>query len=186
VLAVISVALLSITNIRFVWRDIQNASLNLTQTQIQRPYVGAGEMEALEWCGKNAEPNAAIQPLPWLRLLENARAGRRQVSVSDMTLACLAPSVAKRAVYCGHFGETPQYDQKLKDLIAILSPKTTDEDRKATLQRMRVRYLVFSQTALSDTDAEELAPHYRGRLPLPTYLKEVHRNSDAVVFEVNL
>jgi hypothetical protein len=107
------------------------------------------------------------------------------------SLACFAPGLIDRRVYCGHWGETPDFGGKLQDICALALGKTTDEERRALLRKMKVRFLLFSQKPPTDlssdatTFADTHLPLFRGHLPLPPYLQLVHSNDDADVYEVS-
>ena len=172
--------LLGITNIRFLIRELVNFSINLSQTRQQRPYLQPGEIEALHWIATNTPREAAVQPLPWV-----AQNGET-IGTSDVSVACFTPGLIHRKVYCGHWGETPDYGGKLRELRTLTLPTTPDEVRKEMLKKMAVRYLLFSQKAQNDAAADNLAPMFRERVPLPSYLKRVYSNPEADVYEVVL
>jgi hypothetical protein len=178
--------LLGITNIRFLFRDMNNYTENRTQTFQQRPYLQKGEMEAMNWIVQNTPRNALVQPLPWMTLVNDPATGRRLSAITDTSLACLTPGFTGRAVYCGHWGETPEYGVRLSEMKKILLPQTPDPERIALLKKMKAKYLLFTQKQEDDTTANELMPQFRGMLTLPQYLTPVFVNRDATVLEVNL
>lgn len=182
--AVCLTLLLSITNIRFVYRDIQNDLLNRVQTDLQRAYIANGEVEALQWIKQHTSLSDAVQPLPWVQLFQSADGTHHFVGPTDMTLACILPGFTGHHVYCGHWGETHNYPEKLKGLVNLWLPTTSDAQRKGLLKQMGVRYLIFSQTDPDDINADALFPIFRHILPLPRYLREVYSNSNAAVYEV--
>ncbi len=106
--------------------------------------------------------------------------------MSDASLSCFAPGLINRKVYWGHWGETPDWEIKLKAMRDFALPKTTDSERIALLRTMKVRYLLFSQKDREDTNADILAPMFRGRTELPPYLIKAYSNSEADVYEVRL
>ena len=178
---------LSLSNVMFVLRDIDSFENDLIQTtHMHRPYISQGEMEALRWIERNTPRGTAIQPLPWL-----ATEGPHFRPV-DVTLACFTPGLTNRPVYCGHWGETPDYPTKLSELdkFALPEPRMTDEARIALLRKMRVQYIVFSQKQPEDSqlgmDADKLMPMFRHNVPVPDYLQQVYSNADADVYKVNL
>jgi hypothetical protein len=177
------VLLLSLTNSGFVARDLSNYTLNRSQTMQQRPYLEKGEREALEWIRRNTPPGTAIQPLPWLALVEAD--SRRQVGSYDTSLACFVPGLIHRAVYCGHWGETPSFGEKLAELTRFSLPNTPEEERIALLRKMKVQYLIFSQKRPDDENANRLAPMFRGLTELPPYLLRVYSNEDADVYRID-
>ncbi|CEK14031.1 hypothetical protein [Chthonomonas calidirosea] len=182
----IATLLLSLTNIRFVVRDIYNDTLNKVQTDLQRAYISQGELQALGWIAHHTRPSEAIQPLPWVHILQSPDGTHRYLAPTDMTMACILPGYTGRHVYCGHWGETPDYGSKLKELMNFGLESTSDAERIALLERMHVQYLLFSQKAPDDMDADRLYPIFRGLSPLPSYLKEVYSNQEASIYRVEL
>ncbi len=175
----------TLTNVRFLLRDVKDASADLVQTGQQRPYLTSGELAAMRWIKQNTPQNAAIQPLPWVRLITTPY-GDQKLAPTDMSDACFLPGITGRHVYCGHWGETPNYGGKLARIVRFALPTTTDEQRLKMLQRMRVQYLIFSQKDPGDTSAPQLAPMFCGLIPLPSYLQRVYSNPDADVYKVTV
>lgn len=182
----ITLFLLALSNIRFVVRDITNYTINRSQTMQQRPYLERGELEALNWLKANTPPEAAIQPLPWVLVMDVD--GRTRSGVYDSSLACFAPGLIHRKVYCGHWGETPDFGSKLNTMSRFTHPMTDDTERQAILRSMKVDYLLFSQLRVADEmdnkSAEKAAPMFRGLTELPDYLEKVYSNEDAAVYRV--
>ncbi|MCW3096039.1 MAG: hypothetical protein JWL77_1657 [Chthonomonadaceae bacterium] len=178
--------ILSLTNVMFVLRDIDNYENNLSQTKLQRTYLQAGEIEALDWIKEHSSESDAIQPLPWI-----ARAGEHSIRTSDESVACFTPGLIHRHVYCGHWGETPDFGAKLMELNRLLLASTADDERRVLLRKMKVRFLLFSQKPARDPSSDATAfadaaiPTFRGHEPLPSYLQLVHSNEDADVYEVS-
>ncbi len=188
--ALATTLLLCPSNILFMGRDVANYARGISQTQLHRTYLQPGEIAALEWIKNNSTPGAAVQPLPWLGRT-NPDAGN-QIFTKDAALMCFTPGLVDRPVYCGHWGETPRYREKLSDLalFSSSSPRWDEAKRFEFLRSMHVRYLVFSQKHADDTSeagadaTDSLLPRFRGRLPLPEYLKLRYSNADADVYEV--
>lgn len=170
--------LLGITNLLFVQRDIDNYANDLAQTRLQRTYLKPGEIEALEWVREHSTPTDAVQPLPWIAYFDG------KIATAEESVACFTPGLINRRVYCGHWGETPDFQGKLKELRELELGHTTDEQRREILRKMHVRYLIFSQKA-PDDQIDAILPLFRGRLPMPDYLQAVHSNNDADVYEVS-
>lgn len=186
--------LLAPTNLLFALRDIQNYSANLAQTRLHRTYLLNGELDALAWLDRTIPAHTAVQPLPWVGLIRSQE--RTQIYTRDAALMCFLPGLIDRPMYCGHWGETPDYGLngagKMAELRAFGTPTRSDKDRIALLRKMKVGYIIFSQKAASDRSLEEtgeidaVMPIFRGKLPLPSYLKLVYSNADADVYEVDL
>jgi hypothetical protein len=175
---------LSITNVRFVLRDLDNYQINLAQTGQHRTYLKPGEIEALRWIDANVPRSVAVQPLPYLKLASTDPEEHR-FGATDMSLACFTPGLTHHAVYCGHWGETPDYPAKLEDLTALCVFRTTEQKRIALLRKMKVGYLVYSQLEADDEWLDREAPLFRGKFSPPPYLKLVHENKDADIYEVD-
>ena len=180
--SVLCIIILSVTNITFVMRDIRNAFENRVQTGMHRPFINPGELDALQWIRLHTEPGTAFQPLPWV-FVDNLN---HKKGSSDVTIACFGPGLTGRPVYCGHWGETPHYGDKLNYIMNTFSPNISDAERSNRLRNMQVRYLLFSQKALSDTAPDLLMSMFRGHSPLPSYLKLQYSNSDADIYEIKL
>ncbi len=170
---------LALTNARFVVRELTNYQNNRAQSG-QRPYLNPGELEALRWIETNTPAGTAIQPLPWV-----LRIGEHRLAPADMTLACFTPGLIHRSVYCGHWGETPDYGDKLQKLIRITNPAVPDEIRAQLLKEMRVQYVVFSQKHLTQDTNFPFHPVLSDPISVPPYLELVHSNEDADVYKVN-
>ena len=181
--------LLGLTNIRFMARDIANYRDNHAMTQ-QRPYLNVGELDALEWISRNAPPDAAIQPLPWVTRVPTDQPDRVRLSMSDMSLACFTPGLIRRAVYCGHWGETPDYAAKLDSLTKLMRPNFPDDQRRELLAAMKIKYVIFSQknaqTYTLDAASAPFTPLLADPVSVPPYFTLVHSNSDADVYAVAL
>lgn len=179
--ATIMTCLLAVTNGRFVAREIENATMDRVQTQMHRPYLQRGELEALDWVKQHGAAGDALQPMPWVGEPEPGK-----IAPTDFTLACVTPGFIDRHVYAGHWGETPEYGAKLTQLVRFALPSTDDAHRVALLRAMRVRFLIWSQKGQNDEAADRLAPMFRGLVAVPPYLALVHSNHDADVYEVKL
>jgi hypothetical protein len=183
---------LSITNIAFLKRETDNFARNVSQTKSHRTYLQPGELAALDWVRAHSAPGEALQPLPWMATAQDPATGRTSLFPTDTALLYFAPGVTGRAVYCGHWGETPDFDAKLADLglFVTRSPRWSDARRLAFLATLHVRYIIFSQKhptgasfqATDDPDA--LLPRFRGALPLLPGLQLRYSNADADVYEI--
>ncbi len=174
---------LSLSNIRFLQREMSNNAQDRVQTLQQRPYLLSGEVAALNWIRHSLPAGAAVQPLPWVKVFIGAN-GQGHLAATDMTLACVMPGLTGHAVWCGHWGETPEYGPKLGDLMRFALPQTTTASRMALLLRIKVSYLIFSQKSPTDIQASDLAPMFRGQILPPSYLTKVYSNVDADVYKI--
>lgn len=175
---------LSLTNVRFLLRDMENFLANRGQSKIQRPYMYPGEVAALEWLRQHTPPGTPIQPLPWVYTLEEGRMG-----VLDTTVASFAPGLSGRPVHAGHWGETPRFAETMGQWVRFLRPTMTDEERRMFLRSTGVRYLLFTQKPTESRDELTyrtlLAPFFSKPPPFLRYVPEAS-NAEADVFEVRL
>ncbi len=157
--AAVLLIVLALTNFRFITREITNYQDNRVQSG-QRAYLNPGELEALRWIEINTPARCGNTAVTLGRTY-----GRRKLSLLDITPACFAPGLTHRHVYCGHWGETPDYGDKLQKLIRFSRPDMPDEFRINMLTEMRVQYLMFSQK------------HYQSNPDYPSIPCSVKRSS---------
>ena len=154
----------------------------LAQSQIQRPYLYAGEVRALQWIRLHAPAEAPIQPLPWIRRED------RKVAFIDTTVAAFAPGITGHPVHAGHWGETPDdFGETMGLWREFQMPNTTDQWRRDLLRLTGVKYILFTQkhdeTGDPATESRLLTvfranpPHYLRLIPEAS-------NEDADVYEV--
>ena len=185
-MAFVLTLVLAMSNIVFLGSEAARFAHNETKTGFHRPTLLPGESEALQWLSANTSAEASIQPLPWQTLSRDDPQGHLKRWLNDMTLAAFTPALTGRKVYCGHFGETPDYYARLNEIGKIALGNTPDAERLALLQKMHVQYLIFSQKNPSDEPADILFPQFRNHAPLPAYLQLVHSNADADIYAIRL
>lgn len=173
---------LSITNIRFVQRDM--AALPQNQGPV-RPYLYAGESAALDWIRQHATVGAAIQPLPWVTV--NRANGK--YGFFDNTVACFAPGQTGHPVHAGHWGETPDFGKAMNRWATFLRPDTPDQWRQDLLRSSGIRYVLFTQK--HDETHEPAVENgilslFRTNPPAYLHLIPEASNPDADVYEVRL
>jgi len=173
------VLLLSLTNGRFLLRDMAAYQANRGNSGIQRPYLYAGEVAALNWIRENAPPNAPLQPLPWITRTDDGK-----VAFFDTTVAALAPGLTGHPVHAGHWGETPDFGRTMGEWQRFLLPNTTDTQRKDLLRRSGVRYVIFSQKHADHGGDPTLVSTFRNAPPPYLRLVPEASGAEADVFEV--
>jgi hypothetical protein len=189
-IAGLAMVLLTIpSNLRFMLRDMESYEIDQIQTtHMHRPYISSGEEEALAWLEKNTGEHDAIQPIPWVASVGS------QFAPVDMTMACLLPGAIHRKVYCGHWGETPDYQSKLGDLIHIGMPpaRISEAAREELVKSMHVKYLVFSQKQAGDASnqaddtVQRVMPLFTGGVPLPQWMKLAYSNKAVDIYKIDL
>jgi hypothetical protein len=171
--------ILSLTNIRFMLRD--RGSLRHGGETV-RAFMMPGERAALEWVRSNVPRDAVVQPLPWIAVSEEGRAG-----FVDTTVACFTPGLTGNRVHAGHWGETPDFGGTMGLWSRFLMPGTPDAWRRDLLRQTGVRYLIFSQRRAETADPRSSALLAASPVvQVPPYLRPVPEasNEDALVFEV--
>lgn len=150
-----------------------------------RPYLTTGEVEALAWLTRNTPTHSRIQGIPEFQVDESG--ALRDSDPRDITLPLMIPGLTGREVYAAHWGETPSFPDRLREVAEFSSRGTSDAWRRQWLQDARIDYLVLNERAVG-TGA------YRDRVPFevwleapPHYLELVFRSGsepDVAVFKV--
>ncbi len=152
------VSLLSLSNGRFLLREMANSDANLVQTGLHRAYLSEPEGKAVEWLQTQVapdSPDASVQALPWLALISDPVSGKRRIGVKDMTLPVLIPALTGLKTYCAHFGETPNFGEKLGRLSRYTSGRMAALESTKFRREMRTSYLLFTQSpSAAGPDAE--------------------------------
>jgi hypothetical protein len=52
------------------------------------------------------------------------------------------PPFAGNRVYAGHWGETPQFAERLRETLRFLDARRSDEERYELLRRAKTKYIV--------------------------------------------
>jgi hypothetical protein len=150
----------------FLLRDINHLTQNRSETA-QVPYL----------------PDTAYAAYAWIR--QNLRP-RKDAVLTFPTLAASLPSETDRVVWVGHWGETPNYGEKLIALSHFADASTPDADRLAFLRSIPATYLLYPNNAsqLDYTDNEGILHHDADFVhQTPPYLKAVYSNKDFTVFK---
>jgi hypothetical protein len=173
-------AVLSITNVRFLLRDMADLPANPGPV---RAYIYPGEAAALDWIRRNAPAGAAVQPLPWVSIDPS----RGSFGFFDNTIACFTPGLTGHPVNAGHWGETPDFARAMNQWATFVKPDTPDEWRRNLLRQTGVRYVLFTQKH-DETGQEAVETQLLSafRSTPPSYLRRIEEasNADADVYEV--
>jgi len=130
---------LSVGSVLYLAKDTR-VIMSGRQQKVYRSSLLPGEVAALNWVGKQG--TVISQPIPWVKV----GPGVGQLKISDTTLALYVPGLTGRAVYCGHWAETPDFDERIADVQKIASVSTSDVERRSLLRKTGITYLIFSQT----------------------------------------
>ncbi|MGQ9737519.1 MAG: hypothetical protein ACUVRT_06320 [Armatimonadota bacterium] len=116
------IALTTPSNIRWLIRDAHNLIRNMANTGMHRSYMEPEEWEAIQWLAKNTRPEEAVLTFP--------------------SLGVFIPAFAGNYVYVGHWGETPQFAERLRETLRFLDARRGDPERYELIRRARVKYIV--------------------------------------------
>jgi hypothetical protein len=116
------IALTTPSHIRWLIRDAQNLIRNMANTGMHRAYMEPEEWQAIQWLAQNTRPEEAVLTVP--------------------SFGVFIPAFAGNRVYAGHWGETPQFAERLRETLRFLDARTDDAWRIDLLRRAQVRYIV--------------------------------------------
>jgi hypothetical protein len=147
------------TNALFLERDFRHIEVNRSEIASAHPFLTVPQLDVLTWLNKNTVPKDAIIALP--------------------PIGQFIPGYCDRAVWVGHWSETPDYGKKLFKLMSMLSTSTPDELRYRFLLSTDADYLVYpADAALTPIKLKH------GNLRLsnfsttaPSYLQKVFRTA---------
>ncbi|HEY3331323.1 MAG TPA: hypothetical protein VGK19_14940 [Capsulimonadaceae bacterium] len=143
------VVLLSVpSNLVWIAREMHHLSRGDSETQ-SVTFLSADDTAVFDWIRDNTKPTDTF--------------------VGDPTKMLFVPGLTGRAVWCGHWGETPDYAGKFKQL-GLLARGGMD-DPHAFLKSTKTTYLVWPE----GTNAFN---------PTPSYLKPVYGNPTYTIYEI--
>lgn len=177
--------LLSISPLLFMLRDVQVArEENLTSTRLHPAYWRSDLLEAYRWLGRETPPDSVVLALP--------------------SHAVLIPALSGRAVYAGHWGETPDFGERFRQALLIYGaqPRTAElrralsagpdpgreaPDPAAEFSRLRRLWLHRSGITHLVWGPYERQAAEAGPLPLTAepFLTPIHRSGETVIFRVH-
>ncbi|MBI3910641.1 MAG: hypothetical protein HY320_06880 [Armatimonadetes bacterium] len=159
-LAALCLAVMALTSVRFMARDVIAATeQNLSSTGVHPVYWPAEELRVMRWMSNHLPRDAVIWCLP--------------------VSGALIPAVAGRTVYAGHWGETPDFPEKMREAIAAFSGRTPTTLLRDYLRSRGITHIytgLLERSPLPGTPGLDLS-----RLP---FLRVVHRDGQAAVYEV--
>ena len=126
-LTVLLVILLIPSNVVFMTRDMARTTASEAHTTAHSPFISSDEIAVLEY----------------LRL----HSGANDVVLAQPSFASLVPAWTGRPVYCGHWGETVRFGEKLREVLRYYRD-TDDAEQRATFLRQRgIEYVVEDEGA---------------------------------------
>ena len=147
--AAVLIGLMAPSVVRFMIRDpYVGLTTGFDSTQVHPVYWDEDEIAAFTWMRKNTPPNARLMTYPLNGIL--------------------APAYSGRAVYSGHWGETPDFDQTLKIAIPFYWGTMDSANRLETLRAFGINYVLDSRMDRFYLDAVVTGGAARnGRVPPP-------------------
>jgi hypothetical protein len=168
-IAALITVLLSVSSILYVVRDVRVAFTDgVTSTGTHPVYWPKGTIAAFEWARRHTDPGSAL--LTW-----------------PMT-GVLGPSYAGRAVYAGHWGETPRYSSRLPEAFAFYWGLWSSEERRQFLKDRGITHVLWSP--LDRFYAQAWAAAQKQAVPPPRplgtepFLVPVFTGADAILYAV--
>jgi hypothetical protein len=165
-------ALMAISNVRFLVRDASQAKPDgITSTSIHPVYWPESGIHAFEWLGRSSPRTAALLTWPMNGVL--------------------APAYSGRAVYAGHWGETPRFPDRVTEAFRFYWGIWNSEERLRFLRANGITHVLLSPMDRSYMEAQALGYLQKGRaVPPPrplegeSFLLPVFREGEAVLFQV--
>lgn len=119
------VALTSLSNVRYPIRDVSEAMVNQASTGLHPVFWPDTEHEAMRWLGDTTS--------------------ERSVTLSSTITGCMIPAVAGRAVYAGHWGETPDFRNRFAEVWSFFRWDWSPAARAAYLRSRGITHVYLGQ-----------------------------------------
>lgn len=153
------------SNVFFLVRDFRHLQHNRSETHLP-PFLSTSLIDVYHWVRANTPADAAIVGFPGL---------------------CTAlPGEAGRAVWAGHWAETPSYGQKDAEFTDAFDRLTPASDRQAFLASTHAQYLFYPNNISKAIFKRHGASHTFVELTAapPPYLSEVYKNDQFTVYKI--
>jgi hypothetical protein len=153
------------SNILFLVRDINHLQNDRSETHLT-PFLPGPQVDVYHWLRENTPPTASIVGVP--------------------SLCTYLPGEAGRAVWAGHWAETPQYAVKEEQFAAAFDAQTSDRDREAFLLSTGAGYFFYPNDVSNLTLKRRDGLHHFVELTVhpPAYLIEVYKNELFTVYKI--
>ena len=153
------------SNVLFLVRDFRHLQTNHSETHLS-PFLSLSLIDVYHWFHENTPADAAIVGFPGL---------------------CTAlPGEAGRAVWAGHWAETPSYGKKDSEFADAFDALTPDAARHAFLLSTGAQYLFYPNDISRATFKRHGEIHTFVELTAapPPYLAEVYKNDRFTVYRI--
>ena len=151
------------SNALFLGRDFRHLSRNESETHLS-PFLSTSLTDVYAWLRVNTPPRAAVVGFPGL---------------------CTAlPGEAGRAVWAGHWAETPSYGKKDSEFADAFDAETPGAVRRAFLQSTNAQYLFYPNDVSQATFKRHGEVHTFVALAAapPPYLLPVYKNDMFTIY----
>ena len=156
------------TNIQYLYRDIQHVRANQTEAG-WTPYIPIELVQCGDWLRQNTPVNAAV------------------IGFADD--CSYIPGSADRAVWAGHWGETPDYKTKLLEFLIFANATTSDRGRRFFLGTTHAQYLIYPTDIERESFVSQSGARYEiadfAKTP-PPYLSKVYQNAKFAIFHIDM
>lgn len=149
----------------FLRRDFRHLETLKSETHLT-PYPLLDQRDVYDWLRAHTPPTATVVGLPGL--------------------CTFLPGEAGRAVWAGHWAETPQYGRKDAEFADAFDQLAPDEFRHQFLLSTRANYLFYPNDISRATFKRHHQVHHFVQLtqsPHP-YLRQVYQNASFTVYEI--
>jgi arabinosyltransferase C len=155
------------TSILFVTRDIHHLGEDQSET-LMKPFMSADEVSALQWIRDNTSPDSAILGFP--------------------QLTCFVPAWCDRYTYVSHWGETPNYNQKLGGFVQFTQTGMSIQDRIAYLVGTKTDYFVFPNVynGVVEPGKDGRYVQFENFNQFPDILSPVYSNKELTIYKILL
>ena len=153
------------SNVLFLLRDINHIESNRSETHLS-PYLPGAQRDVYHWLRANTLPDASV--------------------VGPPSLCTYLPGEAGRAVWAGHWAETPHYADKETEFADAFDARTSQPARQAFLLSTHASYFFYPNSVSDQTLKRRDGLHHFVELTAapPAYLTEVHKNELFTVYEI--
>lgn len=170
--ATLFVAMTLPSTLLFVARDLTTLSrAHSLLGSIGSPYLSTTERDTIDWIDAHTKATDAF--------------------IAPPRLALLIPGFADRAVWAGHWGETPRSADKIGRLSNFCAVYATDASRIRLLRSSMAEYFCYpndpTHQSLAEMTPAGLTRRYADIASTPPpYLHPVHHNAEYTVFSIDL
>ncbi|MGI4791555.1 MAG: hypothetical protein ACRYFS_22255 [Janthinobacterium lividum] len=154
------------SNALFLIRDMKHLESNKSETHLA-PFLSLSLVDVYQWIRTNTPQNAAIVGFPGL--------------------CTYLPGETGRAVWAGHWAETPSYGKKDAEFADAFDSTASDTDREAFLHSTGAQYLFYPNDLSKATFKRHGEIHTFVELTAasPTYLTQVYKNDTLTVYAIH-